>query len=171
MSYIDQSTNHYQIKKTIQFLDNLPNNSLIKFFSDTRYRSLVTIPEVVLDKGLDNCWVAEVWIAEELFYYAHPFLFPKLLNRKLTKHQFDITFYFVQRFSSVDVEKIFFIEDFLNQYASTLSNQKKTDMKRYFIELVQSLEKNNLIESKYKVFNNGKFYDTNQLNTNSIPKV
>ena len=38
-----------------------------KFFSDKEYRSLVTIPEVALTKGKQNCWIGRVWISEELF--------------------------------------------------------------------------------------------------------
>ena len=47
-------------------------HTLIKFFSDKEYRSLVTIPEVALTKGKQNCWVGRVWIAKKLFRYSHP---------------------------------------------------------------------------------------------------
>jgi len=53
---------------------------------------LVTIPEVNLQKGKQNSWTVEVWIADELFYYAHPFVLPDLFQRKLTKHQFEVLF-------------------------------------------------------------------------------
>jgi hypothetical protein len=92
----------------VLFFDELQYNSLIKFFNDSYYRSLVTIPEVKLTKTKKNAWVAEVWIAEELFYYAHPFLFPDLLKRKLTKHQFEVQFHVIQVFSSIDIEKLFY---------------------------------------------------------------
>ena len=85
----------------------LQTNSLIKFFSDTQYRSLVTIPEVKLEKEKQNTWIANVWIAEELFYYAHPFLLPDLLKPKLTKHQFKVQFKVIQVFSSDKNEKIY----------------------------------------------------------------
>jgi hypothetical protein len=74
----------------IKFFDELQTNSLIKVFSDTQYRSLVTIPEVKLEKDKQNSWIAKVWIAEDLFYYAHPFILPDLLERKLTKHEFEV---------------------------------------------------------------------------------
>lgn len=39
-----------------------------------------------------NSWIAKVWIAEELFYYNHAFLFPYLVQGKPTKHEFEILF-------------------------------------------------------------------------------
>jgi hypothetical protein len=50
LKHIKISDNHYQLTKLITFFSELQENSLIKFFSDTKYRSLVTIPEVILDK-------------------------------------------------------------------------------------------------------------------------
>lgn len=99
-----KSTNYYQLKKLIDFFDELQTSSLIKSFTDTEYRSLVTVPEVKLQKSKQNCWTAKIWIAEELFYYPHPFLLPDLLKRKLRKYEFEV----IQVFSSVDLEKSFF---------------------------------------------------------------
>ena len=83
LKYTKLSSNYYQLKKLIEFFDELQTNSLIKFFSNQKYRSLVTIPEVNLQKGKQNSWTVEVWIADELFYYAHPFLLPDLFQVKL----------------------------------------------------------------------------------------
>ena len=47
LEYQKKSNNYYQL---IEFFDELQTNSLIKFFSDKEYRSLVTIPEVALSK-------------------------------------------------------------------------------------------------------------------------
>lgn len=139
---------------------------MIQYFNDTKYRSLVTIPEVRLDKGKQNSWIAQVWIAEELFYYAHPFILPDLLKPKLTKYEFEVQFKVIQVFSSVDIEKVFSIKDFLQNYPSTLNNQQKTKIKKYFIQLVGRLKEHHLIESNCKIISGGKSYDTDQL----IPK-
>lgn len=91
-------------KQRIDFFDELQTSSLIKSFTDTEYRSLVTVPEVKLQKSKQNCWAAKILIAEELFYYPHPFLIPDLFKRKLRKYEFEV----IQVFSSVDLEKSFF---------------------------------------------------------------
>lgn len=41
-----------------------------------------------LKKSKHNSWIAKVWIAEELFYYAHPFLLPTFFKQKATKYEF-----------------------------------------------------------------------------------
>lgn len=51
----------------------------------------------------------------------------------------------------MNVEKIFIIKDFFQNYPSALYNQQQTKMKRYFIELVKVFEQNFLIDSNYKI--------------------
>lgn len=55
LKYQKNPNNYYQLKKLMEFFDKLQTNSLIKFFSDKKYLSLVTIPEVVLTKEKQNC--------------------------------------------------------------------------------------------------------------------
>lgn len=83
--FTNQSDNYYQLDKLLKFFDELQNNPLIQFFSNSRYLSLITIPEVKLNKNNKKSWVAEVWIAEELFSYPNQFLFPGLLEKKINK--------------------------------------------------------------------------------------
>ena len=71
LEYKKESNNYYQVKKILQFFDELQSNSMIKFFTNNYYRSLVTIPDVKLFPGKQNRWTAEVWIAEELFYSSY----------------------------------------------------------------------------------------------------
>lgn len=168
LEYTKQSNNYYQLKKLLKFFEELQKNSLIQFFSDIKYRSLVTIPEVRFDKGKQNSWIAQVWRAEELFYHAHPFILPDLLKPKLKKYEFEVQFKVIQVFSSVNIEKIFSIKDFLQNYPSTLNNQQKTKIKKYFIQLVGCLKEHDLIESNYKIISGGKPYHTDQLTPKNI---
>jgi len=168
LKYRKVSSNYYQLKKLIEFFDELQTNSLIKFFSNQKYRSLVTIPEVNLQKGKQNSWVVEIWIADELFYYAHPFVLPDLFQRKLTKHQFEVQFHVIWTFSSVDIQKTFYLKEFLQAYPSTLNNQQITNIKRYFIQLMKILEKHQLIESSYQVIVNDKAYHADKLTPKNI---
>ena len=168
LKYTNKSQNQNQLNRLIKFFDNLQQNSLVKFFSSKSYRSLVTIPEVTLNKGKNNSWVAEVWMAEELFYYSYPFMFPGLLERKLTKHEFDIQFYFIQVFSKNNVEKTFLIKEFFQNYPSVLKASRIKDMKQYLLELILSLEKNKIIESNYKIILDGEISKTDQLTTKNI---
>jgi len=152
----------------IEFFDQLQGNSFIKFFSDTEYRSLVSIPELKLEKAKQNAWYVTAWIAEELFFYSHPFLFPDFLERKPTKDEFNVQFEVIQTFSSISVEKIFYIEEFIKNYPAKLNNQRITFIKHYFIEIMELFQEQKLIESNYKILSNGKFYNQTKLTTQNI---
>jgi hypothetical protein len=168
LKYTKLSSNYYQLKKLIEFFDELQTNSLIKFFSNQKYRSLVTIPEVNFQKGKQNSWTVEVWIADELFYYAHPFLLPDLFQVKLTKLQLEVQVHVIRTFSSFDTQKIFYVEEFLQAYPSTLNNQQITSVKRYFIQLMEIFEEHQLIEPSYQVILDDKLYHVDKLLTNNI---
>jgi hypothetical protein len=66
------------------------------------------------------------------------------------------------------IEKTILVTQFLENYPSVLNNSQKTKIKQYFIELVQILKENNLIESNYKIIYKGKFYPVDQLTIKNI---
>ena len=91
---------------------------------------------------------------------------PNLFNQKLTKDQFEVRFKFIQVFTSVEVEKVFKVKEFLASYS--ISNQRKTTMKQYFIELVQEFQQYDLIQTYYKISFNGSYIPTKQLSLTNI---
>ena len=168
LEYTKLSPDYYQLKKLIEFFDELRTNSLIKVFNNQKYRSLVIIPEVNIQKGKQSFWTVEVWIADELFYYAHPFVLPDLFQQKLTKHQFEVQFHVIRTFSSLDIQKTFYFKEFLQAYPSVLNNQQKASIKRYFIQLMEIFEEHKLIESSYQVLVDDKVYHVDKLLPNNI---
>jgi hypothetical protein len=152
-----KSTNYYQLKKVKHFFNELQRNSLVTSFTDSQFRSLVTIPEVRVSKSKkqNNSLIARVWIAEELFYYNYPFILPDFFRNKNTKDEFQVQFEIRKVFSSVSIQKEVFVKEFLDSYSSVLSNQRRTKIKKLFIQLVGRLKQNDLIESNYRVFSNG----------------
>jgi hypothetical protein len=166
---IVKSTNHYQLEKVKNFIQQLQTEVFLISFDDNHFQRLVAIPQVKLEKcPKQKCWIGRVWLVEELFYYTYPFYLANLFQQKLTKDQLKVRVKFVQVFHSVNVEKEFFIKEFLSSYSSAISNQRVTNIKKYFIQLVQLLEKNNLIESKYKIISNGSLHDTHRLTVKNI---
>jgi hypothetical protein len=165
-----KSTNYYQLKKVKEFFNQLQRNSLVTSFTDNQFRSLVTIPEVRVSKSKKqkNSLIARVWIAEELFYYNYPFLLPDFFRNKNTKDEFQVQFEILKVFSSVSIQKEVFIKEFLDSYPSVLSNQRRTKIKKLFIQLVGRLKENDLIESNYKIISNGLLVDVDQLTTSNI---
>jgi hypothetical protein len=161
--------NHYQLEKIKKFFKKLQKEVLSTSFSDTSFQSLVAMPQIKLEKcSKQKCWIGTVCLVEELFYYKYPFCLPDFFKQKFTKHEFEVRVKVFKTFSSINTEKVFLIKDFFQNYKSILSNQQKTKMKIYFIELVKVLQNHSLIEDNYKTIWNGSFCDTKELNINNI---
>lgn len=147
LKYTRKTSNQYQLNKLKGFFDLVRENFVIESFSDTHYRMLVTILEVVISKSEQNIWNVEIWIAEELFDYLHPFLFQDLFDKKLTKDQFQV----IKVYSSSDIRKEFHIQNFLDNYPSILSSQRKKKIKEYFIHYLQFLNQQHKLRDKVEI--------------------
>ena len=113
---------------------------VIESFSDRHYRMLVTVPEVNVTKSQQNIWNVEIWIAEELFDYLHPFIFYDLFETKLSSHQFQVLFEVIKVYCSNDTRKEFKIQPFLKSYPSKLSGEQKKTNQEVFYFLSTNLE-------------------------------
>jgi len=167
LKYTGESTHSYQLSRMRKLLTDLQLNSVIRFFSESYYRSLVTIPEVVLYRGKYNAWTVDVQVAEELFYYPHPYNLPPFFNRKLTKYEFEVQFHVIQTFNAQAICKKFFVKEFI-EFQFQLSNQDKTKVKEHFLKSIEVLEKEGLVDSHYQIIIDGKLYDTKELTTRNI---
>ena len=149
LKYINKRTNQYQLNKARTFFDLIKENFVIESFSDSNYRMLVTIPEVKVIKSQQNIWNVEIWIAEELFHYLHPFIFSDLFETKLSKHQFQVLFEIIKVYSSNDTRKEFHIKRFIDNYSSSLNSKQKKQIKEYFIYYLQTLNQQQKIQDKF----------------------
>ena len=162
-----KSTNYYKLKKVRLFFEELQNGTFITSFSHTEFQRLVVIPKVKIIKSKKlKCWMATIWLVEDLFHYKYPFLFPDLFRRKTSKDEFDVIFEVVKIYSSVSMEKEFFIKKFLASYR--ISNQRITNMKRTFIQLVKVFEEHDLIEPNYKIISDGYHHCVEELTIHNI---
>jgi len=133
------------------------------------FKSLVTIPKLEVYKcKKSKCWLTRILLLEELFDYNYPFSLPNIFQTKLRKNQLEVRFKFIQVFSSVNIEKVFFIQEFLSSYSSVFSNQRKNNIKKYFIQLVQLFKEHDLIQDNYKIISNGHYYFTKEFNIHDI---
>ena len=104
-----------------EFFTVLKENFVIEFFTDKSYRMLVTISEAFVEKSEKNIWVTEVWIAEKLFEYLHPFLFPDFFKQKLTNYEFQVLFEIIKTFSSSSTRKEFNLQHIFDSYFSDIN--------------------------------------------------
>lgn len=163
LKYNNQNTNQYQLNKLKYFFELVKKNFVIESFSDNHYRMLVTIPEVFVNKSEQNIWNVEIWIAEELFDYLHPFLFEDLFDKKLTKDEFQVLFEVIKVYTYEDIRKEFSIQEFLESYPSTLSNKQKKQMKEYFLHYLKVLKKEEKLQDKVLDISSNKLLDMNEL--------
>ena len=163
----NNTQNRYQLKKLKDFFQDLQNGILLNSFSDSYFQSLAAVPFVRFEK-IQKFLVVKVWLVEELFYYSYPFCLPNFFNTKLNKDEFEVRFQFVQTFASVEVVKIFLIQEFLASYPSKISNQRKNNIKKYYIQLVQELKDNNFIKPNYEIIVNGSWISTDRLTSSNI---
>lgn len=162
-----QEINHYPLFKAKEFFEGLQTGRYLISFLDCYFQSLILVPKVNLLKCLNQrISLAEFYLVEELFYYQYPFFFSHLSQQKLSKDEVQVQF--LQVFSSVTIEKEFLIKEFLDSYLSTISNQRITNVKRFFIELVETCQEYNLIKTKFKILSNNSWIETNKLNTFNI---
>ena len=144
----NKSNNQYQLVKVKHFLKELQTGILLTSLSDIHFQSLVAVPLVKFTK-FQKFWVGRVWVAEELFYYEYPFYLPDLFQQKLKKDQFEVQVQVFKTFSSENIEKVFLIKEFFQNYPARLSNQQITKMKEYFIQSIKLFQQYDLIENNY----------------------
>lgn len=61
-----------------------------------------------------------------------------------------------------------FISEFFQHYPSSLSNQQKSKIRHYFIELIEHLDTRKIIQSNYKYISKNIYYSTNKLTSENI---
>jgi hypothetical protein len=162
-----KSTNYYKLKKVKLFFEELQNGTFLTSFSNTKFQRLVGVPKVNIFKSKKfKWWVAEIWLVEDLFHYKYPFLLPDLFRRKISRDEFDVTFEVLKTYSSVNIEKEFFIKEFLASYR--ISNQRITNIKTNFIKLIKVFEEHDLIEPNYKIISEGYYHSVEELTIHNI---
>ena len=119
-------------------------------------------------KSQQNILMVEIWIAEELFDYLHPFLFSDVFRQKLTKQQFQVLFEIIKTYSSIDIRKEFNITQFLDNYPSVLSNQHKRQIKEYFIQYLKILYQEGKIQDKVLDLSSNKLLQITDLNSSYL---
>lgn len=164
-------TNYYQIKKFLEFLENLPENfSLKNVFSDEEFQKLIIIPKVLVKKcEKRKSLVAHLWVTEDYYLYHHPFLLPDLFKGKCKTDEFKVRFAVFHNFTyQENLEKKFLIEKFIQKYRGKISNQRISNMKKEFIKIIKFMKDHNVIESNYKIISNGQSMVVKELNIQNI---
>ena len=168
LKHTGKTNNQYQLNKLKEFFDLVRENFVIESFSDIHYRMLVTIPDVYVYKSEQNTWNVEIWIAEELFDYLHPFLVTNLFQTKLTRDQFQVLFKVIQVYCSHDIRKELHFSTFLENYSSVINGKRKKKIKEYFIHYLQLLNQQHKLRDEVIDLSSNKTLSIHDLNTSHL---
>ena len=89
-----------------------------------------------------------------------------LNNPKLSKYENLVRVEFIKIFSSRDVQKPFYIREFLNTYK--ISNQKIKEIKQIFVDIIHLFQQYQLIEKEGLLMPNRSPINIYDLNTSNI---
>ena len=143
-----RTVNHRHLKQATEFFNYLKHNIVLNFLFDESYIMLVTIPEASANE-IKNKWIAEVWVADEIFYYFEPFLFIDHFKQKnMTTDEFFVLFQIIKNFSIANLRKEFDIPKFFDSYPSQLNGTRKKKIKDWFIHYIKKLHQEGKIEEQ-----------------------
>ena len=157
-----ENKNHYQFKKVIDFLQDLQKNiPPVTIFYENYFRGVASIPFVEIQKE-DKYLVAKVLIAEQLYWYQYPFVFPVNFLSYQTTYELHVKLQIIQVMSQNSLEKVFYVKVFLDQF--NLPQQKKAQLKKLISRTFKELQDSQLIQNQFQLITkSGKIQQINQL--------
>lgn len=127
---------------------------------------MVSVPKVELYKEKE--WIGKFLIVDDLFYYNYLFSFPDMFHSHLSKYEFFVLLEILKCFNLPNLERRIHVKQFINNFPCTFSNQTIRKIKILFLDAIQILENNQLIESRFKVFRHGKLEPVEKLRLKNI---
>ena len=165
-------TNHRHRTKTLSILHDLQTlQPILENFDDCEFRSSVSFPYFKIKKK-GKIWILTIAIAKQLYEYKYPYRFTEYFLQSDNQYHQQVQCFIIQTISTYSLEKHFTIRQFISQF--NLSNQKKTQIKKYIIQAFHQLIQNQLIQKQLKVIkNNGsvQYVNSNDLTTKLITQA
>jgi hypothetical protein len=169
LEFVSANKNHYQVQKLGKFLRSLQTlPSMLSVISKYCFRSINIFPYVKVFKK--KSWYVKLAIAEELYLYKYPFYFPEDFLNYQKKYQFQAQINFLLAFSVVEIEKVFDVEEFLDQFDISNSNLRK--VRHYLIQAFVLAKDFKLIEGEFiLVLKTNKVKNVTDLTMNLISRI
>jgi len=139
----------YQRNKVLNFLKSLQDlPPFIEILSEIEFRSSIMFPLLKLTKK-HGSWIVKISVGEQLYYYSYPFLFSNCFCNFQNKYDLLLKLEIIQILSTDSLEKSFSVEDFMNRFY--ISNQKRRDIKKRMVELLNELKTSNSVEPNFNI--------------------
>lgn len=149
-----QNINQYQRNKCIKLFYSFQKmEPLITYFSDSHFQSLLSFPYVNIQKEA-NSWIVKLVISKLLYEYYYPFSFPETFLTYKNIYDLKIKLEFIESISVISLEKVFYIEVFLEQF--NISTSKKAVIKKDIVKTFSQLQMCGIIKNYYRVVKKSK---------------
>ena len=140
----------HQRQKTLTFLRSLQKlPPIIEEFSDSRFRSSLIFPVLKLEKQ-KRSWVMEIAVCEQLYHHKYPFLLNYYLLHYSNKVELLVKHEIIYALSSEGRRKIIPTKEFFDKFPK-VRNQKITEAKTLFIQLIDQLIQDHFIQANIEV--------------------
>lgn len=141
--------NQYQRNKFINlFYSFQKNEPLLTYFNDSHLQSIVSFPYVDIQKQ-GNSWVVRVAVSKLLYDYHYPFTFSNTFLTYQNIYDLQIKLEFIQVISPVPLEKVFYVEVFLQQFNTSAS--QKALIKKNIVKTFNQLQIIGSIKKHYRL--------------------
>nr|UDP55488.1 hypothetical protein orf152b [Schizostauron trachyderma] len=138
---------------------------MLSTISNICFQSVNIFPYLKVYKK--RSWYVTFAIAEELYFYKYPFYFPQAFLNSQDKYQRQVQINFFLSFSVTEIEKVFDVEEFLEQFDISNSNLRK--VKLSLIKSFVIAKDSKLIENEFVlVLKNKKVKTVTKLTTHLI---
>ena len=166
LEFIGTNNNHYQVQKLGKFLRSLQTlPPMLSTISNICFQSVNIFPYLKVFKK--RSWYVKFAIAEELYFYKYPFYFPEVFLNYQNKYQRQAQINFFRAFSVLEIDKVFDVEEFLDQFDISNSNLRK--VKLDLIKTFHVAKDYKLIENEFVlVLKTKKVKTVTKLNTHLI---
>ena len=147
-------------------LQTLP--PMLSAVSNICFKSINIFPYVRVFKK--KSWYVQLAVAKEIYYYKYPFYFPGAFLNYRNKYYLQTQITFLLAFSSVKIEKVFEVEEFLDQF--NLSNSNLRQVKICLMETFVLAKDCKMIEGEFVlVLKTNKVKTLTKLTTNLISRA
>ena len=144
-----KNINQYQRNKFINLFYSFQKmEPLTTYFTESHFQSLLAFPYVNIQKQ-GNSWVVKVAVSKLLYNYRYPFSFPNTFITYKNIYDLKVKLEVIQAISKVSLEKVFYVEVFLEQFSVPTKN--KAIIKKQIVKTFNYLQTAGIIKNNYKL--------------------
>lgn len=169
MNFIGIKQNQNQRLNILEYFRQLHNfDPIIEQFEDGTFRIFTTFLYSGVYKK-SNRWFVRVYIIEDLYHYAYPFILSKSFQHYNNQADCILKLKLIKAISVKGTKKIFYLSNFLQHLK--LSNKKIVKVKEDLIFLIQEVVKEGIIQNKIRLVhknNQSQHFDHDKLNPKQL---